>query len=103
MLRKAKRNYFDNIYTKNVTDNKKFWKTIKPMFSIKSTSKESITLVKDEEIMSNNLEIAELFNSFFAVVSELNLAIDEDLVVNVDHIDDLVLKAVKRFKFIHIF
>ena len=55
---------------------------------------------KDEEIMSNNLEIAKLFNSFFAsIVSELNLAIDEYLVVNVEHIDDPVLKAIERFKF----
>ena len=100
MLRKAKRNYFENIDTKNITDNKKFWKTIKPMFSNKNTSNESITIVKDEDIISNNLEIAELFNSFFAnIVSELNLAIDEDLVVNVDHIDDPVLKAIEKFKF----
>ena len=30
--RKTKRSYFDNIDTKNVTDNIKFWKTIKPVF-----------------------------------------------------------------------
>ena len=33
ILRKEKRNYFETLDTSKVTDNKTFWKTIKPMFS----------------------------------------------------------------------
>ena len=33
LLRKEKRNYFKNIDTSKVSDNKMFWKTVKPMFS----------------------------------------------------------------------
>ena len=100
MLRKAKRSYFDNIDTKNVTDNRKFWKTIKPIFSKKNVTNESIILVSNNEIISKGLNIVELFNKFFAnIVSELNLAIDEDLIENVDHIDDPVLKAIEKFKY----
>ena len=100
MLRKAKRSYFDNIDTKNVTDNRKFWKTIRPIFSNKNVTNESITLVSNNEIISKGLNKAELFNKFFAnIVSELNLAIDEDLIENVDHIDDPVLKAIEKFKY----
>ena len=35
LLRKTKKEYFENINVKDINDNKKFWKTIKPFFSIK--------------------------------------------------------------------
>ena len=35
-LRKSKKQYFNNIDPKNITNNKKFWKTIRPKFSNKS-------------------------------------------------------------------
>ena len=35
LLGKSKNQYFNNIDVKNVTDNKKFWKTIRPKFSNK--------------------------------------------------------------------
>ena len=33
--RKLKRNYCRNLNVKDITDNKEFWKTIKPLFPIK--------------------------------------------------------------------
>ena len=30
LLRRCKKQYFNNIHVKNVTDNKTFWKTIRP-------------------------------------------------------------------------
>ena len=44
LLRKSKRNYYSNLNVKNITDNKKFWKTIKPLFSYKTKSDASIIL-----------------------------------------------------------
>ena len=35
LLRKIKRNYFKNVNTQDITDNKKFWKNIWPYFSDK--------------------------------------------------------------------
>ena len=52
---------------KNITDNRKFWKTIKPLFSEKHFSNNKIILVGDE-ILSDNQEIAETFNIYFAYV-----------------------------------
>ena len=78
---------------------KKFWKTIKPIFSNKNVTNESITLVKDENVISKNLNIAELFIKFFAnIVSEQNLAIDKDLIENVDHIDDQCFKKHRKIQ-----
>ena len=33
LLKKEKTSYFENLDTSQITDNKMFWKTIKPMFS----------------------------------------------------------------------
>ena len=32
LLRKSKRNYYSNLDAKDITDIKKFWKTVKPLF-----------------------------------------------------------------------
>ena len=32
ILRKSKKSYYENLSTKNMTDNKKFWGTVKPLF-----------------------------------------------------------------------
>ena len=66
LLREEKRNYFENIATSKISDNKMFWKTVKPMFPNKSVKRESITLVKDDKVLSDNLEVAETFNTFFS-------------------------------------
>ena len=69
------------------------------MFSKKCVTKESITLVKDDEIVSESQAIAKLFNKFFAnIVTELNLATDEDLLENVNHISHPVLRAIEKYK-----
>ena len=43
LLRKSKKQYFNNIDVKNVMDNKKFWRTIRPKLSKKcKTTKRTI-------------------------------------------------------------
>ena len=101
LLRKEKKSYFENLDTSQKTDNKMFWKTIKPMFSNKCTMKEKNTLVKNDEIISDCQHVAELFNKFFAnIVKELNLVIDNEFLVNADHIGDPVQKAIENIRII---
>ena len=66
LLRKEKRNYFENIDTSKISDNKMCWKTVKSMFANKFVNRESITLGKGDNILSENLEVAETFNTFFS-------------------------------------
>ena len=54
LLRKSKRSYFENLNVKLVRDNKKFWKNVAPLFSNKTKSKERITLIENENIISND-------------------------------------------------
>ena len=51
LLRKAKRSYYSTLNEKNVIDNWKFWKTVKPVLSNNLVSCEKIILVKNEKII----------------------------------------------------
>ena len=66
LLRKSK-SYFENLNVKLVRD-KKFWKNFKPFFSNKIKSKERITLIENENIISSDKKVAETFHKFFSNV-----------------------------------
>ena len=57
-------------------ENRKFWHTIKPFLSDKVKSKEVIILVNNENIKSNENEMANTFNDFFSNIVK-NLKIPE--------------------------
>ena len=46
--KQGKKQYFSNIGVKNVTDNKKFWKTVRSKFSNKCKTANTIILVENE-------------------------------------------------------
>ena len=50
----TKQNYFNSLNEKNITDNRKFWKTLKPMLFNKSITNEKIIAVENEKILSLN-------------------------------------------------
>ena len=54
VLRKTKRIYYSNLNEKNVIDNRRFWKTVKPMLSIKFVNSGKITLVDNEKIITSD-------------------------------------------------
>ena len=58
LLRKVKDEYYSNLNEKDVTDNKMFWKIVKPFFSDKVTSSEKITLIEKDEIIGNDSDTA---------------------------------------------
>ena len=68
LLRKAKKDYYGNLNEKDVIDNKKFWKTVKPLFSDKVKSSEKITLVHEDKIITTDDENGKILNSFFSNV-----------------------------------
>ena len=44
LIRREKKNFFNNISTRDITDNKTFWKTVKPLFTDKIQTQSKITL-----------------------------------------------------------
>ena len=53
LLRKTKRNYFKNVKIRDVTDNKKFWKTIRPYFSDKGYNQTKLKIVEKNSIITD--------------------------------------------------
>ena len=74
LLKKAKKDHYNSLDIKTLADNRKFWQTVKPLFSDKIKSKENITLVYEEEIIDNDENVAIIFNSYFSNIVE-NLGI----------------------------
>ena len=78
LVRKEKKSYYGNLDTNKITDNKTFWKTVKPLFSNKTVNSDQITLIKNDIIISENKDIAEIFNKFFAnIIQDLNITMEE--------------------------
>ena len=65
LYKKERKIYYANLDIQNITDNKKFWKTVKPLLSEKSQNIRKITIIKDGEIISRDEEVAETLNSYF--------------------------------------
>ena len=75
LLRKEKKEYFANLNEKTITDNRKFWHTVKPFVSDKVKSLEAIILVNKENIESKESEVAKIFNDFFSnIVTNLEIS-----------------------------
>ena len=100
LVRKAKKDYYNNLDHKKVTDNKSFWRTVKPLFSDKNSSFSKITLIENELLLNDDEKISSTLNDFFSnVVSNLNIPPYEDPSVNPDQFEDPVLKANEKYKY----
>ena len=51
LLRKTKTNYYANSNEKDLSDNKQFWQTVKPLLSDKIKSSKKITLIEQRETL----------------------------------------------------
>ena len=49
-------------------DNREFWKTLNPLFSEKSYSKESISLINKDGLITENKDLAKTFNIFLVML-----------------------------------
>ena len=78
LLKKAKKDYYENIDISNLTDSNKFWKTVKTTFGSKIKSKNRITLVEGTKIIQEEGELAKTFSEFLVSIVK-NLRINENL------------------------
>ena len=65
LYKKERWKYYNNLELNDIADNKKFWKTVKPFLSNKSIQTSQITLVDEDNIISEDSEVAEMLNNFF--------------------------------------
>ena len=98
LLRKSKKNYYSNLSTTSICDNKKFWKTVKPLFSEKMIPVDRILLIENDNIVDKPCDVAETLSNFFKnAVNNLNVNIDSSLITK-NEIMDPVLAAIAKFK-----
>ena len=70
LVRIEKKAFYNNLDPKQITDNKNFWKTVKPLFSGKHFISIKITLLEGEKVLTDDVEVAETMNYFFSNVTE---------------------------------
>ena len=71
---------------KDITDSKKFWATVKPLFSNKIKSIEYITLGENGKIISDDKDLARIFNEFFInIVHNLGINTNHSFLINTDN------------------
>ena len=101
LYKKERKRFFNNLNPSFVTDNKLFWKTIKPFFSNKGNYGSQIKLVQKDEVLQDYDLIAKELNKFFKnAVSTLNIE-ENRFITNrsSDGITDPVDKALDKYKF----
>ena len=99
LLRKSKRGYYENLNIETVTDNKLFWKSVKPLLSDKSRIRDRINISEKGKILKTESETAESLNSFFSnIVKNLNISRYSEFDPVTENIADPTLKAIFKYK-----
>ena len=65
LYKKERKKYYERLDLNNVTNDIKFWKTVKPFLSHKVTTFLQITLIENDEIISDQPKVANSFSNFF--------------------------------------
>ena len=68
LLRKARRDYYENLELGKVNDSKKFWNTVKPVFRNKVTTRSNITLIGNKKVVTSKIELAKNFNKYLLIL-----------------------------------
>ena len=98
LLRETKRNYYQNLDLKNLGDNRKFWKIVKPIFSGRVQTSSSVTLLENDKVVSDDRAVADIFNDYFVnITGSLDIADADSNLLSTDGIDDPVDIAVRKY------
>ena len=99
LLCRTKSDYYRNLDLGDLTDNRKIWKTVKPVFSNEIQTTSSVTLIEDWRMITEDGKIAEIFNHYFAnITGSLGISEDQSLLSGTNGIKDPVEKAIKKYE-----
>ena len=82
--------FYNNLNVKRITDNRKFWQTIKPNFIDKTLKDERITFVDEDKVIIEENDVAKNFKDHFEKIK-----IDHPILSDLS--DDPVLNAIENF------
>ena len=69
-LGKSKKVFYNNFKVKKITDNRKFWQTIKPNFTDKTLKDQRIILVDGDKVITEEKDIVKKFKDHFEKIVE---------------------------------
>ena len=70
LLKQSKKRHFNSLIVNDVTENKKFWKTIKPFFTEKNKTTNNIILTENNQTVREDKAICQIFNTYFTNVTK---------------------------------
>ena len=96
LLGKTAKIYYEDLTLSDVNDNKKCWKTVKPLFENKIKCKSQIALVEGNNLVTDGKVLAKMFNKFFVNVAATYRIKYEKLPSNYDdsnyNLDELIIR-----------
>ena len=99
LLRKTKKESYNDLDVKHMTENKLFWKTVKPLFTDKTLKNERITLVKNNKVVSDESKLVEMLSKYFRDIVQ-NLGIVGVTNISFDNNALTIRKAIENIKII---
>ena len=97
LLRMTKKEFYNNLNVKYITENKLFWKTVKPLFTDKTLKDERITLVENNKVVSDESKLVEIFGKYFGNIVQ-NLGIDGPTNTSSDNETVTIRKAIEKYQ-----
>ena len=74
ILKSTKKTFFEALNINEITDNRKFWKTVKPFFNDKYKTTNNIILTEKNETPNDNKNFFNAFNQYLTnIIKGLNL------------------------------
>ena len=96
-----RKNYYELLDIKDLTDNRKFWNTVKPLFSTKSKGHNNITLIDNNNLVTSDNEVAEILNRHF--IESVKVLVDKDsssaFLTEKSSTDDPVENIIQKFRY----
>ena len=93
MAKKVKKEHFQNINLSEITDNKKFWETVSPLFGNKVKTNHKINLIEKNVLVSSDEEVAKTFKEYYiGIVPKLNIIQNECYIRKTENVEDPVKK-----------
>ena len=100
LLRESKTSYYGNLNLKLLTDNRNFWRTVKPLFSDKIQTSTAINLLENDELVNSNKVVANIINDYFVKITDsLSIPIVSENMTPTNQIIDPLDNALTKCKY----
>ena len=97
LLRKTKKEFYNNLNVKYITENKLFLKTVKPSFTDKTLKDERMTLVENNKVVSDESKLVQIFRKYFGNIVQ-NLGIDGLTNTSSDNDAVTIRQAIEKYQ-----